>query len=104
MKRRLRRSEIKKKVSAIPVDFKYSYPKLNAYALAYALAIIGAVWMLLLSVAGKLGYWLDAVEMMQKMHVFYSLSISGIIVGIAEAALCGLVFGFVLGWLYNKMR
>ena len=105
MKRRLKRSEVKRKVPAISSgNLKYNYPKLSAYALAYTLAIISGVWMLILSLAGKMGYWLGAVEMMQEWHLFYSLSISGIIVGIAEAALCGLVCGFVFGWIYNKLR
>ena len=105
MKRRLKRSAIKRKVPAISLgSLKYNYPKLNAYALAYTLAIISGVWMLILSLAGKAGYWLEAVEMMQNMHLFYSLSISGIIIGIAETALCGLIFGFVFGWIYNKLR
>lgn len=105
MKKRLKRSEIKRRVPAVSSgNLKYNYPKLSAYALAYTMAIISGVWMLLLSLAGKMGYWLEAVEMMQKMHYMYSLSISGVIVGVAEAALCGLVFGFVFGWLYNRLR
>jgi hypothetical protein len=76
--------------------------RLDSYALAYTLAIIGAVWVLIISVLGLGGYSLGMVETMQKHHFMYSLSASGILVGMAEAALYGLVLGFVFGWIYNK--
>ncbi|MEK6845525.1 MAG: hypothetical protein AABY26_02095 [Nanoarchaeota archaeon] len=76
--------------------------RLDSYALAYTLAIMGAVWVLIVSVLGLGGYGMGMVETMQKHHFMYSLSASGILVGMAEAALCGLVLGFLFGWIYNK--
>lgn len=76
--------------------------KINSYALGYTLAILSAICMLLISIAGKLGFGLDAVGIMQKFHFMYSLTPGGIIGGMAEAALWGLLSGFLVGWLYNK--
>jgi len=76
--------------------------KCSPYALAFSLGILSATFMLGLSILGKLGIGLDAVSMMQKMHLTYSLSIGGIIGGIAEGALWGAVIGFLIAWIYNK--
>ncbi len=78
--------------------------KVDSYALAYALAILFAGWTLIVSLFGKMGYGLGMVEMMQKFHPWYSLSFGGVIIGLAWSALCGLLTGFVGGWLYNKLR
>lgn len=76
--------------------------KLDAKAFGYSFAILSGLWMLLLGILGNLGIYLNGVEAMQKFHLFFSLSIGGIIAGIIEA----LIFGFVIGWLiayfYNK--
>jgi len=76
--------------------------KLNEKALGYAAAIISAVGMLLLGIGGKLGIYAGAAEQMMKWHMFFSLSVVGIITGIAEAAIIGLVAGYAFGLLYNK--
>lgn len=76
--------------------------KIDSYALAYTLAILCAGWTLVVSLFGKMGYGLGMVEMMQKYHPLFSLSFGGIIGGMAASALCGLLTGFVAGWLYNK--
>ena len=76
--------------------------KINAKALGYSLAILSGLCMLLLGIFGNLGLYLAGVEAMQKWHLFFSLSLIGIIAGIIEA----LIFGFIIGWLiayfYNK--
>jgi high-affinity Fe2+/Pb2+ permease len=41
--------------------------------------------------------------MMQQWHVLFSLSISGIILGMIEAAIISLVLGYAFAWLYNKL-
>jgi len=76
--------------------------KLNVLALGYASAIISAIIMLLLGVLGNLGIYTGAVEMMQEMHVFFSLSIAGIIAGMIEAAVISFFFMVGLAWVYNK--
>lgn len=76
--------------------------KLNALALGYAGAIISAVGMLLLGILGNLGIYISAAQMMGQLHMFFSLSIAGIITGMIEAAIISFVFVYAFGWVYNK--
>lgn len=69
--------------------------RVNPYALAYALAILSAACVLIMSFFGKtLG--------MTQFLFSYNDSLRGIIVGTVEGALWGLVSGYLLGWLYNR--
>ncbi|KKO02691.1 hypothetical protein LCGC14_0101400 [marine sediment metagenome] len=77
--------------------------ELNPLALGYAAAIISALIMLLLGILGNLGMYTGAVEMMQQWHIFFSLSIGGIIAGIIEAAVISFILIYKFGWLYNKL-
>jgi len=75
--------------------------KLNSLALGYALALISAVVMLILGILGNFGLYTGAIEMMQAWHLFFSLSVVGIISGIIEAAVISFVFGYLFGVSYN---
>ena len=77
--------------------------KVNALAAGYAGAIIAAASMLILGILGNLGIYTGAVAMMEQWHMFFSLSISGIIGGMAEAAVITFVFVYVAIWLYYKL-
>ncbi len=76
--------------------------KLNSLALGYAAAILVAIIMLLLGILGNIGVYTGAVDMMQQWHVFFSLSIGGIIAGMVEAAIITFVFVYLFGFIYNK--
>lgn len=76
--------------------------KLNSLALGYAAAIIAAVCMLLLGILGNLEVYTGAVEMMQEWHVFFDLSVVGIITGMIEAAVVSFISVFIFGWIYNR--
>ncbi len=76
--------------------------KLNGMALGYSLALLGALCMLLLGILGNLGIYIGTVEMMQQWHLFFSLSIVGIITGIIEAAVISFIFGWLIAYFYNK--
>ena len=76
--------------------------KLNEKALAYSLAIVAAISMLLLGIAGNIGIYTGAVEMMRQWHMFFSLSIGGIIAGMFEAAIISFIAGWLIAWIYNK--
>lgn len=78
--------------------------KLNAKALGLSLALIGALCMLLLGILGNFGVYLGAVEMMQTWHLFFSLSLLGIIAGMIEAAIISFVFGWLIAYFYNKFQ
>ncbi len=77
--------------------------KLNPLALGGAAAILAALIMLLLGILGNIGVYTGAVDMMQQWHVFFSLSIGGIIAGMAEAAVISFVFVYLFGFVYNKL-
>ena len=77
--------------------------KLNEKALGYSAAIISGAIMLLLGISGKIGVYTGAVEQMMKMHMFFSLSVAGIITGIIEAAVISFVIGYAFGAVYNKV-
>ncbi|MFH1064183.1 MAG: hypothetical protein V1729_03830 [Candidatus Woesearchaeota archaeon] len=75
---------------------------LNALALGYASASISAAGMLLLGILGNMGLYIGAAEMMRQWHMFFSLSIGGIVGGMIEAAVISFVFMYTFGWVYNK--
>lgn len=76
--------------------------RLNELALGYALAIISALTMLLMGILGNLGIYSGAVQMMQQWHIFFSLSIIGIIAGMIEAAIVSFIVGYAFALVYNK--
>ena len=76
--------------------------RLNSLALGYAGAILSAIIMLVMGILGNLGIYSGAVEMMQEMHLFFSLSIGGIIAGMIEAAIISFVILYAFGRIYNK--
>lgn len=74
---------------------------LNPLALGYAGAIISAIGMLLLGILGNLGIYTGAAQMMEEWHMFFSLSIGGIIGGMVEAAIISFIALYVFALLYN---
>ena len=76
--------------------------KLDPLALGYAGATISALGMLLMWVVGGMGYYAEAVVMMQGWHMFFSLSVLGLIGGVIEAVIISFIALYVFGWLYNK--
>ena len=77
-------------------------PGLNPLALGGAAAILAAIIMLLLGISGNIGIYTGAADMMQQWHMFFSLSIGGIIAGMVEAAVITFVFTYLFGLIYNK--
>ena len=76
--------------------------KLNSKALGYSLAILSGAGMLLLGILGNLGLYMTGVEAMKSWHLFFDLSIIGIIAGIIEAGLFGFILGWLIAYTYNK--
>jgi len=74
----------------------------NGLAAGYAGAILAAGGMLLLGVLGNLGLYTGAVTIMEQWHLFFSLSVTGIIAGMIEAAVLTFVVLYAFVWLYNK--
>ena len=76
--------------------------KLNVFALAASAAIVSALSMLLMGIFGNIGIYTGAVKMMSQWHMFFSLTLLGILAGMVEAALISFVFIYLFGWIYNK--
>lgn len=74
---------------------------IHAVNLGYAGAIVSAVIMLVLGVLGNLGIYSGAVAMMEEWHLFFSLSISGIIGGMIEAAFISFIILYAVAMSYN---
>jgi len=77
--------------------------KLNPLAFGYTAAIISAAIMLILGILGNLGLYPGAVYMMKQWHMFFSLSIIGIIGGIIEAAIGSFILAYAFAWIYNRL-
>ena len=77
--------------------------KINTITFASAGAIVAALSMLILGILGNMGVYIGAVEMMIQWHMFFSLTILGILTGMIEAAIITFVFFYIFGWIYNKL-
>jgi len=75
--------------------------KIHAIHLGYAGAIVSAVIMLILGILGNLGIYSGAVAMMEEWHLLFSLSITGILGGMIEAAFISFVILYAVAMLYN---
>ncbi|MBU4000596.1 hypothetical protein KKG29_05520 [Patescibacteria group bacterium] len=76
--------------------------ELNPKALAISLALISALMMLLLGIAGNIGIYAGAVEMMKQWHMFFDITILGTIAGMIEAGIISFIFGWLIAYAYNK--
>ncbi len=74
----------------------------NPLAAGYAGAILAAACMLLLGVLGNLGWYTGAVAIMEQLHIFFSLSVTGVIAGMIEAAVLTFVSLYAFVRLYNR--
>ena len=74
---------------------------LDSLSLGYAGAIISALCMLLLGILGALGLYTGAITMMSDWHMYFSLSLSGIIGGIIEAMIISFIFFYSFAIVYN---
>lgn len=74
---------------------------LHATYLGYAGAVVSAIIMLALGILGNLGIYTGAVAMMQEWHLFFSLSVMGIIGGMIESAIVSFVILYLFALIYN---
>ena len=78
--------------------------KLKELAFGYTAAIISAALMLVVGILANLGLYTGAAEQMQKMHMFFSLSIGGIIAGMVEAAIMSFIVAYAFAAVYNRLK
>jgi hypothetical protein len=76
--------------------------KLNVLALGYAAAVLSALCMLVLGIFGNLGIYEGAVRAMMDWHLYFSLSVGGIVGGMIEGAIWSFIAAVVFAWLYNS--
>jgi hypothetical protein len=82
---------------------KIAKNQINKLTAGYTGAIVAAVSMLLLGILANLGIYVGAAEAMMNWHMFFSLSVFGIIFGMIEAAIITFVFVYVTIWIYYKL-
>ena len=75
--------------------------KLNPQPLAITFALWSAVLMLLMSLAASLGFYTKAVNAMMTWHIFYSLSVVGVVAGMIEAAVLSALGVYLFVYIYN---
>src|SRR3989338_4691461 len=85
-----------KKVAGQSSERAGGFAHLSGYAFAYALAIVCALKVLVISLLGLAGKATAVVDFMSQILFSYSLKPMGIIAGMAEAAIGGLIGGFLL--------
>ncbi|HLD43229.1 MAG TPA: DUF5676 family membrane protein [Candidatus Nanoarchaeia archaeon] len=78
--------------------------RLNEAALGFSIAVVSAACMLLLGILAPMGMYMGASRMMAQWHMFYSLSLTGMIAGIIEGAIIGFVLGYAIAYLYNRFN
>jgi len=76
--------------------------KLEPLPFGYAGALVSAGVMLLLGIFGNVNFYTGMVDMMQQGHMFFSLSLVGIILGMIEAAVVSFVLCYAFAWVYNR--
>ena len=76
--------------------------ELNAKAAGYSVALLSALCMLSMGIFGKLGIYTNAVNAMKQWHIFFDITLVGIIAGIIEGAIGGFIIGYLIVYFYNK--
>ena len=77
--------------------------KLQAQPAATALAIWSALGMLLLWVLAKVGLYVSAAEAMASWHMFFNLTVVGLIGGMIEAAAISFLGVYSFVFIYNMV-
>ncbi len=58
--------------------------RIDPIAFGYTGAIISSIGMFIMWVLGGMGYYTEAVIMMERWHIFFSLNLTGLIGGILK--------------------
>ena len=79
--------------------------KLNEKALAISLGVLWSLAILSLSIIAMMSenYLHNVVEFFSSVYLGYSLSLTGILIGMVWAFVDAAIGGLVLAWLYNKL-
>ncbi|MEJ6660699.1 MAG: bacteriophage holin [Candidatus Thioglobus sp.] len=79
--------------------------KLNEKALAISLGALWSLAILSLSIIAMMSenYLHNVVEFFSSIYLGYSLSFTGILIGMVWAFIDAAIGGWFLAWLYNKL-
>lgn len=75
---------------------------LSPNGLGIAMALVDALFVLILSLVGLAGFATTTVDTLKSYGIGYDLTFLGIVVGILVAAIFGYIFGWLTAALYNK--
>jgi len=78
--------------------------RLSVKGVAFACAVLWGLAILMLGVAGMLGYGRALIESLGSLYLGYAATMNGVLVGTVWALVDGLVGGAIFAWLYNKFR
>ncbi|MCH9645029.1 MAG: bacteriophage holin [Proteobacteria bacterium] len=81
------------------------HQSINTKALALSLGILWSLALLSVSIIALISesYLHNIVEFLSSIYLGYSLSFTGILIGMIWAFIDAAVGGLVLAWLYNKL-
>ncbi len=99
-----RKKAVKRTVTEVRIPKVSVKTNWNPFALAYTLGILAGLEALIIGILAKYGIWTEVAALLDKIYLSYSNTTLGIIAGTAEAAIWGIVLGFVVAWLYNKFN
>jgi hypothetical protein len=78
--------------------------KLKSTPIALAFAVWSALVMLILWILANAGVYTTAAQQMSQMHMFFNLTLGGLITGMIEAALISYILAYIFVWIYNLIR
>ncbi len=78
------------------------YARWDTRSIVWTAAVLSALVMLGLGIAGNAGIYGGAAAMMAEWHQFFDLTPLGILTGMVEGAFWGGLFAGLFSWLYNR--
>lgn len=78
--------------------------KLKVQPFAISLAVWSATVMLALGILGNMGLYENGVKAMMQWHLFFNLSVTGIITGMIEGAVVSYFGVLLFGFIYNSIN
>ena len=78
-------------------------PQIDMMAAAKTGAIFFGAWTLVLWIIAKLGFYTGTAALMGQFHLFFDLTVLGLVLGTAESLVYGGACGAIIAWLYNKL-
>lgn len=75
--------------------------KLNTNSIAVAAGIWSVLFMLVMWLLANMGLYVSAAEQMSKLHMFFNLTLVGLISGMIEAGVVSFLLVYSFAFVYN---